>query len=552
MKKYNFYLWLTVLVGLLASCSKDGDADALQNSESNRVSLTASLPADFAQPETRAVPPAPAGHKLRCILEIWDDALNTLKVRQEICATGTESFQFSFELQDIGNYKALLWADYIADGAASSPVTIAGLGGVGHFPDKYYETNTDGGLKAVSLIESEYTNTAARDAFFVCKPFEKKATALNDLSARLTRPFTLLTIAEKNATNFGYCKKVKASYSVPKTINVSDGTLSGTYAATYDAAPEGRDISVNTVTCKTLFSDYIFADDDGTMDSGITLEFTPTPASGKVLNKVTIPAGTPAKRNYQINAAGNLITATDAPSTSVQMTVDISSSFTGSKDADIIAVPEPAVGDYYYSDGTWSTDLNASKTVLGVVFKVGPGTGETAEAYGGNLATNKIRGYVVALNNDTDAPYCTATNESFGLSTSETNYTGYTGTQKLQSRADYSQTTFPALYTILNRIPKSGDGVKNSGWYMPSVAQLVDVYTNRSILDTKLTVVNGGKTISNDYGFHVTTTEVNATQVMTVWWDGDRGPTKDKSNKGELKLGGGGLTEHQVRAILTF
>lgn len=550
MKKYNFYLWLTVLVGLLASCNQDEAAGPQTNTGSNRVSLTATLPADFAQPETRAVPPAPSSHQLRCILEVWDDALTTLIVRQEVCATGTESLQFSFELQDMGNYKALLWADYIEKSATSSPVTIAELSGVGHFPDKYYKTDDATGLKAVSIIESAYTNTAERDAFFACEPFEKKATALNDLSASLTRPFTLLTIAEKNATNFGYCKKVKASYSVPKTINVSDGTLSGTYAATYNAAPEGTNISVNNVTCKTLFSDYIFAADDGTMDSGITLEFTPTSASGKVLNKVTIPAGTPAKRNYRINAAGNLITATDAPSTSVQMTVDISSSFAGSSDADIIPEPVPAVGDYYYSDGTWSTELNASKTVLGVIFKVGPGTGETAETYGGNLATDKIRGYVVALKDDPDAAYCTATDESFGLSTSETDYTGYAGTQKLQNRTDYSQTTFPALYTILNRTPKSEAGVKNSGWYMPSVAQLLDIHANRSILDPKLTPVNGGETIIDGYGDHVATTEVDATHWKSVWWSDDRGPNKYAKQKGRAEMGI--LMTFRVRAILTF
>ena len=28
----------------------------------------------------------------------------------------------------------------------------------------------------------------------------------------------------------------------------------------------------------------------------------------------------------------------------------------------------PKVGDYYYSDGTWSADYNSEKTVIGVVF----------------------------------------------------------------------------------------------------------------------------------------------------------------------------------------
>lgn len=37
--------------------------------------------------------------------------------------------------------------------------------------------------------------------------------------------------------------------------------------------------------------------------------------------------------------------------------------------------PQPArFGDYYYSDGTWSSDLDASKTVIGVVFWAGDPT----------------------------------------------------------------------------------------------------------------------------------------------------------------------------------
>ena len=46
MKKYHLYLWFIALVGLMTSCSQD-ETDALQTAtESNRVTLTASLPED--------------------------------------------------------------------------------------------------------------------------------------------------------------------------------------------------------------------------------------------------------------------------------------------------------------------------------------------------------------------------------------------------------------------------------------------------------------------------------------------------------------------------
>ena len=88
MKKYHLYLWIVALVGLMTSCSQD-ETDALPtDTNANRVTLTASLPADFAQPQpqSRALPAAPANHKIRCILEVWDtEDTPALKIRKEIC-----------------------------------------------------------------------------------------------------------------------------------------------------------------------------------------------------------------------------------------------------------------------------------------------------------------------------------------------------------------------------------------------------------------------------------------------------------------------------------
>ena len=336
MKKYNFYLWLTVLVGLFASCSQDEAAGPQTNTESNRVTFTASLPADFAQPGTRALPAAPNGHKLRCILEVWDETYANLKVRQEVCPDHTDQFiNFTFELQQIGNYNAVLWADYIDATATSSSATIAGLSDVAHFPDKYYTTDAvDNGLRAVSL-KGDYPYTDERDAFCVSIDFEKRATALDNLSASLLRPLTLLTIAE-NSENFGYCQTVKATYTIPTTINVCTGELSGEKEVSYNDHPVGKTITIKSVECKTLFSDYIFAPDGGGTMGDIVLEFIPKQGSNKELSTpVTIPAGVPVQANRKINAGGNLIIAQDAPSNSVRMTVDMAS-WEGSQDKEIL------------------------------------------------------------------------------------------------------------------------------------------------------------------------------------------------------------------------
>ena len=215
------------------------------------VSITASLPVDFVQPNPQsraALPEAPDDqYKLRCILEIWDEELTTLKVRKEVCpAAGAEKIDFTFEL-DNGEYHALLWADYVGKNAVAQATAIAGLSDVQHYADRWYETNNATGLKEVRVMAMD-VKFEKQDAFFAAKPFTKEATALKDLAATLTRAVAKLTIAEKSTTNFAYCKSVEFKYNVLTTLDVSTGIVSGTasFANVYGSgnAGFGEDITI--------------------------------------------------------------------------------------------------------------------------------------------------------------------------------------------------------------------------------------------------------------------------------------------------------------------
>lgn len=340
MKKYNLYLWLTALIGLFAACSHDDTADALpaDTTDANRVTLTASLPADFVQPQpkSRALPvnPDAANYKLRCILEIWDtEAAPALRVRQEICPeAGDTEINFAFQLANTGTYKALLWADYIAKGAHShtTEITVAGLGGVNHYDDGYYLTTN--GLKEVQQLSGMQPFLSdAWDAFCASAEFTKAETALALPTVTLTRPFTRVTIAEKNAARFDACKQVIATFKMPAQFDVATGTVSGEkdYELYCEIAMNdlgfGTDVTIGGQTCKTLFCVYLFAGATDGMMGDIKLEFTAADA-GQVLPTVTIPTGIPVKRNHRINAAGNLIG--EPSSDAVTMTVDINSGWT--------------------------------------------------------------------------------------------------------------------------------------------------------------------------------------------------------------------------------
>lgn len=189
MKKYNLYLWLAALVGLFASCSQDENA-MLQTNESNRVSLTAELPDDFAQIGTRALPSVD-DHTLRCILEVWTQDGTTLKHREEQINLSVDHVVFDFTI-DAGIYDCLFWADFIAKNPDKNENVKIGEATYTHYADKYYKTDdaTDG-LKAISIIDTEYDagfNTDARDAFFGNYVLEKGAAAIKKPRNQCTDP----------------------------------------------------------------------------------------------------------------------------------------------------------------------------------------------------------------------------------------------------------------------------------------------------------------------------------------------------------------------------
>lgn len=363
MKKYHLYLWIVALVGLMTSCSQD-ETDALQTAtESNRVTLTASLPADFAQPQpqSRALPAAPANHKIRCILEVWDtEDTPALKIRKEICpAAGDTEIDFSFDLATAGTYKALLWADYISDNQGKTSQDIAGLTGVDSYGDKYYTTTN--GLKEVEISTTLPIYPEEGDAFYTNTEFTKDEKALTIPTVTLTRPFMKLTIAEKNAERFASCNQVIARFNTLCKFDVATGNATGTRNYGLPAANGhrnyGNDITIGGKTCKTLICLYLFANEADATMGDIKLEFTSS-EQGKSLPTVTIPAGIPLKRNYCVNAAGNLIG--EPSSSTVNMTVDINS-------------------DWTTPDEEYDTEITPARNILDP--KKTEGTGDDAKAY---------------------------------------------------------------------------------------------------------------------------------------------------------------------------
>ena len=77
----------------------------------------------------------------------------------------------------------------------------------------------------------------------------------------------------------------------------------------------------------------------------------------------------------------SVATVTDGTVTAIAAgTAEITASCSGLSDVCTVTVieelKEPEVGDFYYSDGTWSASLNTSKTVIGIIFWTGNPAGD--------------------------------------------------------------------------------------------------------------------------------------------------------------------------------
>ena len=159
---------------------------------------------------------------------------------------------------------------------------------------------------------------------------------------------------------------------------------------------------------------------------------------------------------------------------------------------DIHVYGDPEVGDFYYSDGTYSKDLRAEKTVIGVVFWTGSPSRHDAVLRVQQPQCR--RGLVVSLTDIRDVAWQSGAEEC-GRSVSEwldsPDYvsiaTGFEGNDPLNLMLGYNNTK---VLEAFNAAPENAEWPvevagnvveyraevpcpeRSSGWYLPSVKEL--------------------------------------------------------------------------------
>lgn len=146
------------------------------------------------------------------------------------------------------------------------------------------------------------------------------------------------------------------------------------------------------------------------------------------------------------------------------------------------------VGDYYFSDNTCSVlPTKDGATCIGIVFYVGTGAGDSKENYAGtSLASNGIRGYAVALKDAHESAGIWGPRKFVeGIESSGSyvySYLGYKNSMLVKSLPSFGDAvidepmksdTYWAFKVALGYAVASPEGT--SGWYLPSIGQLVDI-----------------------------------------------------------------------------
>lgn len=557
MKKNFIYLAITLFMGLSISCNQENDSSTLNN-QSNMVNISANLPEEFVR--TRAVPEAD-GHYLRCILEITNEAGDLVYREEKLGTEGSADgkLSFTFPLEAAGTYNYKMWADFIeANGQQKDPVT-------GRYTDKFYNTAdlTKITIKDPALLY----NTDACDAFSGTGSFDKSdATLENPLSVTLVRPFAKLIVSDKSSANFAKCTSVSVSQEIPSGFDVSTGTISSeTVVATLPAtAPLGTGEQEGEGHDLRLFSYYIFADNDALGEIGLTFVTTD---GGRT---VAIPANVSVKQNTRTLVRGYLVAESQNGG---QIDTDFGEWNPDIDGGDVDPTEpsiNPEIGDYYYQDGTYSSELkmDADNPCIGVVFATKALDGDEASKYGDFTS---IKGYVMALESaptNTRKEFCakemSATIDFTGLTLTKTGYENTTALFADKRYAD-NPTQYPVIVDFLTFKEKIATPAKSSGWYIPSFEELktftIEYYGFEGTAKNEK-FANAVDAIEGANLFvHITTTDryllsstISSQAISPIMFNGNaiKDITKTAPIFNKTNPSGAAGVQGQIRAILTI
>ncbi len=274
--------------------------------------------------------------------------------------------------------------------------------------------------------------------------------ASSTLKISLKRAVAKINLCNKNDMEAG--KSVNLKYSLSPTFNTIDSTISGT------AVVQSYNItSVASVAGESFGSFWLLANPKTKSTFDLTFQ-----VDGDV--KPTEVTGITYQANSKTNVKGKYV------------------------------VLNPKVGDYYYSNNTFSTTYDNSKTVIGIVFWI-----DSADA---------TKGKIVSLDEANQLKWSTE-NVVTGASNEDN---GITNMATIKAFGNNNFTSYPAFAWCAAKNSADTDyaNATTGTWYLPATNELTALIGKKSIINTAITncspatLLNNTQywsSVENNYGF---------------------------------------------------
>lgn len=470
MKKSILSLIAGAIVAL-ASCSQSDDMPGQPQEGVQTATFTIRTPA-----ATRG---AVTGLS-RYIVEAYEGstATGTPAARVE-AATGT----LTLGLKKNTEYTFLFWAD---KGTAKTE-SAASSG--------YWNTND---LKAVT-ITSGNESIGGQAAYCLAQTFNSadfeanKAVTLKNATAQVCFVETAGLSATEN--------KLQVTYSAGGTLNVGTGRVTDMLGVVTHTFTIIGQVSANA----TFATDYILAPKGEDRVLNLTIQLNSE--ASKLITNV------PFRQCFSTHIKGEYSSLGQ-----FTFTVTADDGWDGTKDWKETA----KVGDYYYKDGTWSTNNKATNDnpIIGVIFKVNAdGTGKVVSP---TEPTNLTWG---PTNVQTQATSSTSGKEN---------------TDKVFALIANQSYTF-SDYPIFNACKELRTSTGNNGWCVPVMEEYAALFKVASTIDDKITAISGTTLfIPSDYSDGYWTSTESGTIAAFLMASGTGSTAINKANG------------HRVRFILDF
>lgn len=281
-------------------------------------------------------------------------------------------------------------------------------------------------------------------------------------------------------------------------------------------------LDTETIGNSTIWSVHVQSFDGGTLsaddlkDLNITFSFY-----GKKAISSDIPADKVLYGNYDytvtppspLEAQSGTLNV-NAPAINKEIlianNVDVTFKVTSKQDSSLIS--RPKVGDFVYGDKTWSTELDSTKTCVGVITDVRSKDFDFIglENLTASFWTNSL---------GTISDVVTETNESLAMC----DFAGKTNSQNIIL-------TKPTESTAAHQCAAySTEGFGTNSWFLPSCGQWNVAQLNRVKIDTSISATIGSDPLSS--GSYWTSTQYNSNDAWIFGWVNGtkRGTTKNNS-----------------------